>query len=208
MRGRSGYVNVVKISLDGKYLLFTSRDRITWILDVESGAEVLVKQGNASVVNSVTFSPDGKCVATVNKDKKTIRILEVESGVEVFIRPGRSSKANPVAFSPDGQLIIGGDIRSKQRMHKHLAPFKSSSSLISSPIYQPQPYIEDSMICLGPANPLMPRIQIKLPAVYSAVSEAFSSFGHGTFVAIGNNTGRVFLMDTSPVVQSQFTPSS
>jgi len=65
-------------------------------------------KGHSSIVNSVSFSPDGKCVAS-GSDDNTIRVWDAETGA-VVSGPfeGHSSFVNSVAFSPDGKRVASG----------------------------------------------------------------------------------------------------
>ena len=67
-----------------------------------------VLEGHTSLVESVSFSPDGRYIVSGSYDN-TIRIWDVSTGVEV--RPaleGHTGSVNSVSFSPDGRYIVSG----------------------------------------------------------------------------------------------------
>ena len=68
-------------------------------------SEVVI--GEISRVNPVTFSPDGKLLATASDDGAA-RVWDATTGVNLLTLPVGSS-AGDVSFSPDGKrLAVGG----------------------------------------------------------------------------------------------------
>lgn len=57
-------------------------DRTVCIWDVKSGKQLKNISGHAGVLNSASFSPDGKKIVTASTDA-TVRIWDAESGMEL-----------------------------------------------------------------------------------------------------------------------------
>ena len=59
------------------------------------------------MVRSVSFSPDGRTIASSSRDQ-TIRLWDVQSGVEKRRLTGHTDTVYSVVFSPDGQTLASG----------------------------------------------------------------------------------------------------
>ncbi|EPQ54783.1 hypothetical protein GLOTRDRAFT_42827 [Gloeophyllum trabeum ATCC 11539] len=61
-----------------------------------------------SVVHSLAFSPDGRCIASGSWDN-TVRVWNAQTGEPVGVPlTGHEAQVNSVAFSPDGKYIASG----------------------------------------------------------------------------------------------------
>jgi hypothetical protein len=63
-------------------------------------------EGHENYVNSISFSPDGKTLATGSSDK-TIKLWNLD-GKEIRTLRGHDSYINSVSFSPDGKTLATG----------------------------------------------------------------------------------------------------
>jgi len=74
--------------------------------DIASGQE-LHTIWHAGTISSVTFSPDGKTLATGSYDG-TVRLWDVETGQLISIPPGPASEVFDIAFLPSGRMLVAG----------------------------------------------------------------------------------------------------
>jgi WD40 repeat protein len=65
-------------------------------------------KGHAGNIRSLAFSPDGKTLASVGNDDKTIKLWDVRTGQEKAALKGHTRDVVGVAFSPDGKTIAAG----------------------------------------------------------------------------------------------------
>jgi hypothetical protein len=68
---------------------------------------MLTLKGHSSGICSVTFSPDGKRIATGSQDHAA-KVWDAATGKELLSLKGHTDWVIPVAFSPDGQQIVTG----------------------------------------------------------------------------------------------------
>ena len=66
--------------------------------------EIKFQTGHSESVDSVSFSPDGKYIASGSLDY-TVKLWEVESGKEIRTFTGHTYDVRSVSFSPDGKYI-------------------------------------------------------------------------------------------------------
>src|SRR3990172_8896087 len=75
------------------------------IWDMGTGEAVLMLKGHADSVDGVTFSPDGRLLASVGDDN-SLRVWDTQSGGLLMMAP--VNDALGIAFSPDGRAIAVG----------------------------------------------------------------------------------------------------
>ena len=72
--------------------------------DVATGKEVRRLEGHTAAVTGVTFSPDGRLLASSSGDN-TLRLWEVATGKAMRTLEGHTGRVNCVVFSPDGRRL-------------------------------------------------------------------------------------------------------
>lgn len=84
--------------------IFCANKGIIEIWDVSTGQKLRELVGHKQIVYSVSFSPDGRMLASASGDR-TIRIWDLSNGNNVKTITGHSRQVNSVAFSPDGRML-------------------------------------------------------------------------------------------------------
>ncbi len=116
LRGHDSWVRSVAFSPDGRLLASGScgqKENTSCVQgeirlwDVETGKTKDVFLGHESWVRSVSFSPDGRLLASGSEDN-TVRLWDVRVGELVTILRGHTDFVLSVAFSPDGRLLASG----------------------------------------------------------------------------------------------------
>jgi len=79
----------------------------TKMWNLEIGTEIRTLKGHDNYVNSVSFSPDGKTLASGSYDK-TIKLWNLETGKEIRTIKGHDNSVMSVSFSPDGKTLASG----------------------------------------------------------------------------------------------------
>ena len=113
-------------------------DNVIKLWDI-SGKLLHKFEGHTGVVNSLTFSPDGKQILSGSTDN-TIKLWDI-SGKLLHTFKGHTSAVNSVAFSHDGKFIISGssdttikiwDVE-KRALVATLIAFKDGEGLVYTP---------------------------------------------------------------------------
>jgi RNA polymerase sigma factor (sigma-70 family) len=93
----------VVFSPDGKTLAATA-DRYIRLWDVASGKELAWEGGHWAAINRLTYSPDGKILASAAEGEPTIRVWDLASGKEQHRLEQRLGRTT--AFTPDGKSLV------------------------------------------------------------------------------------------------------
>ena len=88
-----------------EHSLLGGRDGTVRLWDVDTGRTLTTLAGHALGVNSVSFSPDGRTLATGNWGD-TVRLWDVDTGRTLITLD--TWTVNSVSFSPDGRTLATG----------------------------------------------------------------------------------------------------
>jgi WD40 repeat protein len=122
-KGHANAVECLTFSPDGKRLasgdgLRTFREAkpvpgVVKVWDAQTGQELVTFKGHGYCVLSVTFSPDGKRLASAAEDG-TVKVWDAQTGQEFLslkeqkaILVGSNHRFASLAFSPDGKRLAG-----------------------------------------------------------------------------------------------------
>ena len=94
-----------------------------WLWDVAAGRIQKVLKGHKTSIWSISFSPDGKMLASVSGHKRSredqppeLKLWDLATGQELANLKGHSEKIVSVAFSPDGKKLATGGQDKKARL--------------------------------------------------------------------------------------------
>jgi len=110
LRGHtSGGIESVKFSPDGKTLASAggNEDKSIKLWDLATGEERGTLQGHTENVSSLTFSPDGKSLASGSGDR-TVKLWDLATLKERSSLQGHKNAVTCLAFSPDGRTLASG----------------------------------------------------------------------------------------------------
>lgn len=120
LEGNGGSFQNVSFSPDGKAIAayttssnYTDADLLVWNLD--SGSLKILSSTKLEISSTYqwgcdslfSFSPDGKTIATISKDSKTVKLWSLEGSVLKTFK-GHTDTINEINFSPDGKTLASG----------------------------------------------------------------------------------------------------
>jgi eukaryotic-like serine/threonine-protein kinase len=96
----------VEFSPDGKHVAIASAMGFARVWETATWREEATLRGFLKSVNSATFSPDGKRLATGGSiPQDAVKLWDVDSWQELLTLEGEGSQFGDTAFSPDGNTI-------------------------------------------------------------------------------------------------------
>ena len=127
--GPSAHGNAVSLAFspDGRFLVSSDRVRIS-VWDPTGQNLPLYLDGHKESVVCVSFSPDGKLLASASGDQ-TVKLWDTQTWQELTTLHGHEHEVHSVAFSPDGKWLISSGKDQTIRAWSVQRPMDSRDSL-------------------------------------------------------------------------------
>ena len=113
------WFRVAVLSPDGHTLAMVGiydDNGIVRLWDVDTDTEIGILWEHIGGVKSLSFSPDGRTLASAGSIDGTVRLWDVDTQTEIVGLRGHTGWVNSVAFSPDGKIIVSGSNDSTVRL--------------------------------------------------------------------------------------------
>ena len=99
-------INCFAVSPDSSTLATGSWRGELHLWDIATGTHKITLMGHLSTVGSLTFSPDGKTLASAGDGK--LYLWDIASGARKLEITGHTSSVSTITFSPDGRTLASG----------------------------------------------------------------------------------------------------
>ena len=102
---RSGYLNGIALTADGRLAVSASRGRILTVWEVQRNGRLRRLKGHTGSVNAVAVSPNGHLAVSASDDK-TLRVWDLQSGKQLHMLKGHAKAVNGVAMGRNGRIAV------------------------------------------------------------------------------------------------------
>ncbi len=105
--GSSVLMNDGRPSPDGKYIAYSDKDLIFWLLDIKGKSKRAIDTGKVQGIGSLSWAPDSKWIAyeiTGKNQNQRIKLHNIRTGKSKIITTGRLDSGNP-AWDPEGKWL-------------------------------------------------------------------------------------------------------
>lgn len=173
--------------------------------------ETVVQRGHALAVRCVTFSPDGKLLASGSEDK-TIKIWEFNSGRELKTLIGHHNYVYQVLFTSDGKQLVSAS------RDRHIYFWDISSGEIIKTFHYPDESIvsialtsDDKLLAIGTNEDIIRIIDLETDSILYNIKANVGQFGsHVTFsdddkfllVGEDDRTAKVYDLSTGDLLHT------
>lgn len=104
------------ISPDGNTIAAGGADRTIHTWSLAPNAQGRTFGPHPATISSVTFSPDGRTLATATTEDATIRLWDLATGELLAELTGQNGPSNALAFSPDGDTLAAAGQTGETRL--------------------------------------------------------------------------------------------
>jgi WD40 repeat protein len=109
--GPGQFFRFLAVSPDGKRVAAVADDMPLCVSDLTTGERLFSTEGVP-----LAYSPDGRCLAIVRADGRTVVLLDARTHAPVAEFPGHEGRVQSAAFSPDSRLLATCSLGSTVRL--------------------------------------------------------------------------------------------
>ena len=133
-----GFIDELAFSPNDQILASGSRGGTIELWDVLNHQRIATLQGHTDEIRALTFSPDGKIVATAAKDETIIVLWDtIDIGRKRVLLAEDITEAGALTFSPDGKTIVSGHRDGDSSIHGMSQPASNFQFSLEMPVASP-----------------------------------------------------------------------